>query len=97
MWWAADVNESFHRSVAQDPQVNKSLEELSTAVTSNLYFSVLCILPLYLNTVCCQSKEFFICKKVQSGAQPVYNGLAEAELTGLCWWAAVQCRGILIR
>lgn len=45
MWWAADVNESFHRSVAQDSQVNKSLEELSTAVTSNslpfsLYFAV---------------------------------------------------------
>ena len=38
MWWAADVNESFHRSVVQDSQVNKSLEELSTAVTSNSYF-----------------------------------------------------------
>lgn len=34
MWWAADVNESFHRSVAQDHQVNKTLEELSTSVTS---------------------------------------------------------------
>ena len=26
MWWAADVNESFHRSVAQDHQVTKTLE-----------------------------------------------------------------------
>ena len=41
MWWAADVNESFHRSVVQDPQVNKSLEELSTSVTSIMFFPVL--------------------------------------------------------
>lgn len=41
MWWAADVNESFHRSVAQDHQVNKCLDELSTSVTSNLYLSFL--------------------------------------------------------
>lgn len=34
MWWAADVNESFHRSVAQDEQVIRSLQELSSAVTS---------------------------------------------------------------
>ena len=34
MWWAADVNESFHRSVAQDEQVISSLQELSSAVTS---------------------------------------------------------------
>ena len=34
MWWAADVNESFHRSVAQDEQVIGSLQELSSAVTS---------------------------------------------------------------
>ena len=38
MWWAADVNESFHRSVVQDPQVNISLEELSTSVTSIMFF-----------------------------------------------------------
>ena len=34
MWWAADVNESFHRSVAQDEQVIRALQELSSAVTS---------------------------------------------------------------
>ena len=34
MWWAADVNESFHRSVAQDEQVIRSLQELSSAVIS---------------------------------------------------------------
>lgn len=45
MWWAADVNESFHRSVAQDHQVNKTLEELSTSVTSNSsLFLCTCIL-----------------------------------------------------
>ena len=36
MWWAADVNESFHRSVAQDSQVKTSLQDLSTSVTSNV-------------------------------------------------------------
>lgn len=49
MWWAADVNESFHRSVAQDPQVNKSLEELSTSVTSNLHLSFFTSLSLCLS------------------------------------------------
>lgn len=38
MWWAADVNESFYRSVAQDEQVNNSLQELSTSVTSIAFF-----------------------------------------------------------
>ena len=38
MWWAADVNESFHRSVAQDQQVNNSLHELSSSVTSIVFF-----------------------------------------------------------
>lgn len=36
MWWAADVNESFHRSVTQDQQVSILLEQLSTAVTSRV-------------------------------------------------------------
>lgn len=49
MWWAADVNESFHRSVAQDSQVNKSLEELSTAVTSKSYFAFFILLLLCLS------------------------------------------------
>ena len=44
MWWAADVNESFHRSVEQDSQVNKSLQELSTAVTSNSHFALIILL-----------------------------------------------------
>lgn len=34
MWWAADVNESFHHSVTQDQQVSILMEQLSTAVTS---------------------------------------------------------------
>ena len=38
MWWAADVNESFYRSVVQDQQVNNSLQELSTSVTSIAFF-----------------------------------------------------------
>lgn len=41
MWWAADVNESFHRSIAQDQQVNNSIEELSSSVTSIMFFIVL--------------------------------------------------------
>ena len=36
MWWAADVNESFHRSVTQDQQVRILMEQLSTAVTSKV-------------------------------------------------------------
>ncbi|XP_068697910.1 dynein axonemal heavy chain 8-like [Montipora foliosa] len=34
MWWAADVNESFHHSVTQDQQVSILLAELSTSITS---------------------------------------------------------------
>ena len=42
MWWAADVNESFHRSVTQDQQVSVLMEQLSTAVTSKVsYFVVM--------------------------------------------------------
>ena len=48
MWWAADVNESFHRSVAQDPQVIRSLQELSSAVTS--------MVPRFFNT--CDMQTF---------------------------------------
>lgn len=51
MWWAADVNESFYRSVAQDEQVNKSLEELSTSVTSN--FKILNYYSLFLYYFVC--------------------------------------------
>lgn len=42
MWWAADVNESFHHSVTQDQQVSVLMEQLSTAVTSKVsYFVVM--------------------------------------------------------
>lgn len=40
MWWAADVNESFHRSIAQSQQINNSIEELSSSVTSIMLFIV---------------------------------------------------------
>lgn len=33
MWWAADVNESFHKSVSKDEMVMKIMKELSIAVT----------------------------------------------------------------
>lgn len=49
MWWAADVNESFHRSVAQDEQVIRSLQELSSAVTS--------MVPRFFHTYDMQTSE----------------------------------------
>lgn len=32
MWWAADVNEPFHRTLAQDARVIRQLEQLLGAV-----------------------------------------------------------------
>ena len=49
MWWAADVNESFHRSIAQDQKVNNSIEELSTSVTSIMFFIILQFFNLTFN------------------------------------------------
>lgn len=49
MWWAADVNESFHRSVAQDEQVIRSLQELSSTVTS--------MVPRFFHTYDMQTSE----------------------------------------
>lgn len=34
MWWAADVNESFHGLVSKNDKVQNQLQELSTVVTS---------------------------------------------------------------
>ena len=37
MWWAADVNESFHKTLARDPKVVKQVEQLSSAVTCEYF------------------------------------------------------------